>query len=1047
MKLRFKEQQYQLDAVENTVRVFNGQPNRDLSDYVIDRGKVYVIENGKRIEVKQIDFDQETGFKNSDIELSREEILDNIHKVQSESNIRLSSDVVADLGHCQLDIEMETGTGKTYVYTRTIFELNKHYGWGKFIIIVPSIAIREGVYQSLKFTEEHFFQIYKKKIHFFIYNSDDLTTIKTDFSMTKDISVMIINTQAFNTMKEGANNKTSRIINDEREEFGFRKPINVIADNRPILILDEPQKMGGDATQASLKRFKPLFTLNYSATHKQTHNPVYVLDAVDAYNQRLVKKIRVIGYELKNLKGTDRYIYLEDIVLSKKEGPKALMEFECQLKSGTIVRKFMKLGYEDSLYTKSGDMEQYRGYVISDIHVDEQRPELSYVEFSNQERLYIKDIRGDVTAEHKARIQIRETIREHFKKEASLFHKGIKTLSLFFLDEVSHYRKYNDAGEQELGRYGEIFEEEYMNALNDAQDLYDPEYMAYLRGIDVHKTHTGYFSIDKKGRVENTKTKRGTDINYDDITAFELIMKGKELLLDMDRPERFIFSHSALREGWDNPNVFQICALRQSNSVSQKRQEVGRGLRICVNRNGDRMDKDYLGDYVHDTNVLTVIASEGYAEFAADLQEKIREDLYDRPTKADISLFKDTFLFTKDGEKVSISENMATEIIIHLRGHDYITKKGEVTEKFRKDLKDGTLPMFEDELEPLTNAIYKRLQTVYDSTVVEKMIENGSKPVTPVATLNDNVNLTEFKKLWKLINHKYAYTCKFDSEELISKSVEAINRDLDVTQLSYERRQGEQKRDLRKVDFTSGTMMGEERSSREVIRNVVTSNVKYDLLGKIASGAVIKRKTAAAILSRIAPSQFVKYLANPEEFISRVIYYIREQKSSIVVEHIEYNEIEGSYDLNIFTAEKHTSLDKAYKADHSIVDYVFTDGTADESVERKFVKQLDENVNIAVFAKLPKGPKGFYIPTPMGNYSPDWAIAFKEGSVKHIYFVAETKGSMSSLDLRPIERNKIKCAEKLYERLMTNDLKFKFAEVDGFEELLKKSGFYEIHKL
>lgn len=1034
MKLKFKEQQYQLDAVENTIRVFNGQPNHGLAEYVIDKGKSYIVQNGKKILVPHLDFDA-AGFKNSDIVLTREEILDNIHKVQTDSNIKLSNDLVDKLGHCQLDIEMETGTGKTYVYTRTIFELNQHYGWSKFIIVVPSIAIREGVNQSLEFTENHFMEIYSKKIRHFIYDSNNLSVIDTEFSQSNDICVMIINTQAFATIREGANNKAARIINDRREEFGYRKPIDVIAANRPIVILDEPQKMGGVATQASLARFNPLFTLNYSATHKEAHNPVYVLDALDAYNKKLVKKIEVIGFELKNLHGTDKYVYLEDIILSHTEAPKARLGFEYQAKSGKISRIFKKLGEGDSLYYESNELEQYKDFTISDIHVDQNNAAYSFVEFSNGRKLYVKDIIGDVTAEHKARIQIRETIKAHFRKESSLFHKNIKTLSLFFLDEVANYRQYNDEGEQILGRYGEIFEEEYINALNEAQDMFDPEYMDYLRGIDVKDTHTGYFSIDKKNRAINSEVKRGSDIS-DDISAYDLILKNKEALLDIKRPERFIFSHSALREGWDNPNVFQICALRQSNSVSQKRQEVGRGLRICVNTSGERMDSEFLGDEVHNINKLTVIASEGYASFVSDLQSKIKEDLYDRPTKADIDLFKDTFLFTEAGEKVQITQADAQEIIVQLRMNGYITKKGEVTDKFREDLKAGTLPLFEDNLAPVSKAIYTRVQTIFDDTVIEKMIDNGSKPQTPENKLNDNIHIKEFKELWKRINHKYAYTCEFSSEELIQNCVAAIEKELHVSQLSYTTTRGTQKDTLRKVDFTGGDIMDKGKSDTEVLTTAIVSNVRYDLIGKIASGATLTRKTVTEILMKISPIKFNMYKANPEEFISKVTQIIREQKSSIIVEHIEYNQIEGSYDMDIFTAEKHTSMDKAFKAKKSIMDYVFTDGNAKESVERKFVDKLEEANEVVVYAKL---PKGFHIPTPMGNYSPDWAIAFQEGKVKHVYFVAETKGSMSSLQLRDIEKNKIKCAEKLYEKLAREDVKFSFGKVDNFDELLTKA--------
>lgn len=572
MKLQFKIQQYQTDAVESTVDIFNGQPNQGLLDYKMDQGKVYVIDNGKRIEQKGISFSEfDTGYKNGEIVLSEDELLKNIHQIQTQNNIHLSNEVIKRLGACQLDIEMETGTGKTYVYIKTMFELNKRYGWTKFIVVVPSIAIREGVKKSFDITQDHFMELYGKKARYFVYNSDNLNQIDT-YSQSADISVMIINTQAFNTsMKEGGKNKYARIIYDKRDEFGSRRPIDVIAANRPIIILDEPQKMGGAATQTALARFNPLFTLNYSATHRETHNPVYVLDALDAYNQKLVKKIEVVGFELRNLKGTESYIYFDSVVLSKNEPPMVRMEIDVQSKSGNIKRAYKNVGEGDDLFYLSGEMEQYRGYMLTEID-----PLRGKAIFSNGVTLNVKDIQGNITADHKARIQIRETIKAHFRKESALFKRGIKCLSLFFVDEVANYRQYDEDGNQQLGRYGEIFEQEYMAELANNQNMFDPDYMAYLGSISAHATHAGYFSIDKKGRSINSSVKRGSD-QSDDTSAYDLILKNKERLLSLNEPVRFIFSHSALREGWDNPNVFQICSLRQSNSVSQKRQEVGRG--------------------------------------------------------------------------------------------------------------------------------------------------------------------------------------------------------------------------------------------------------------------------------------------------------------------------------------------------------------------------------------------------------------------------------------------------------------------------------------
>lgn len=1036
MKLKFKIQQYQTDAVDNTVKVFNGQPNSGLTEYVVDKGKTYKKVKGTLVEVKKEDLlqfdddaDDTTGYKNGDVVLTKDELLNNIHQVQTDSNISLSSDLVDRLGHCQLDIEMETGTGKTYVYIKTMFELNQLYGWTKFIVVVPSIAIREGVKKSFDITTEHFMELYGKKARYFIYNSDNLNQIDT-FSSSSDISVMIINTQAFNTsMKEGAKNAAARIIYSKRDEFGSRKPIDVISANRPIVILDEPQKMGGAATQAALVRFKPLFTLNYSATHKEVHNPIYVLDALDAYNQKLVKKIEVVGFELKNLNGTDSYMYLEDIILSKTEAPKARLEFEVK-HANNIKRELKNVGVGDDLFYLSNELEQYTGYTVSDIHIDTLDSSHSTVSFSNGTVMYIKDVFGDISADHKARIQIRETIKAHFRKEASLFKRGIKTLSLFFLDEVANYRKYDEEGTQLLGRYGEIFEQEYQAELNNNQNMFNPDYMSYLGSISAHQTHAGYFSIDKKGRSINSDIKRGTD-QSDDTSAYDLILKDKERLLSFDEPVRFIFSHSALREGWDNPNVFQICSLRQSNSISQKRQEVGRGLRLCVDHKGVRMDAQALPEEVHSVNKLTVIAAEGYASFVTDLQKDIRADLYDRPTKADIDFFEGKLILKADGQKYTISKQDAQEIMFQLRMHNYITKSGEVTDTFREDLKNDKLLTLPDELAPLSKAIYKHVQSIFDSKAFEDMIENGGKVETPANELNDNFSKKEFKELWKRINHKYAYKVKFDSDELIKKAVVAIDRELEVTRLTYIITKGTQKENLKKDDFTYGEILQRESSQTDQLRTDVVSHVKYDLIGKIASGTTLTRRTVATILYKINPAKFNMFKANPEEFITKVTRLILEQKATMIVEHITYNQVDGEYDSVIFTQEKHTSMDKAFKANKSILDYVFTDGNAEKSVERKFVENLDISDEIAVYAKL---PKGFHIPTPVGNYSPDWAIAFVEGKVKHIYFIAETKGSMSSMELREIEKNKIACAEKLFAQLSTNEVKY--GKIDSYEKLM-----------
>ena len=1024
MKFNYKIQQYQTDAVDAVVQVFRGQGYFDKITYNRDLGTLDT--QHQQLSLDDLDDDYDTGYKNEIVELSDNQLLQNIRKIQQINNIKESGSLIGDFGRCSLDIEMETGTGKTYVYIKTMFELNKHYGWSKFIVVVPSIAIREGVKKSFETMEEHFMEHYGKKARFFIYNSANLNQLDS-FSANSGINVMIINTQAFATsLKEGARNKESRIIYSKRDEFGSRRPIDVIKANRPILILDEPQKMGGAVTQKALKNFNPLFALNYSATHEQHHNLVYVLDALEAYNKRLVKKIEVKGFEVKNFRGTDSYLYLEQIVLSPNKPPRAKIELEIAYNK-SINRETRIFDRHDSLYYESKEMEQYRGYVIDDID-----PFRGSVTFTNGEEIYTGEVVGDVSENDMRRIQIRETILSHFEKEESLFDMGIKTLSLFFIDEVAKYRQYDENGNEVLGEYGKMFEQEYLSVLSDYTRLEQTPYQKYLRDkcLDPSQAHNGYFSIDKKGHAVDSKLKRNSEFS-DDISAYDLILKNKERLLSFDEPTRFIFSHSALREGWDNPNVFQICTLKHSNKETAKRQEVGRGLRLCVNQNGNRMDVQTLGEQVQDINVLTVIASESYKTFVKDLQSDIKSVLYDRPVAATNEYFKGKFV-SVNGESVLIDDNAANDIEFYLIQNGYVDRQRKVTDKYRADANLNILAPLPLDLMPMADGIYQLIQAVYDDSVLENMFTNGHDTKVKDNPLNDNFYKKEFQTLWKEINHKYAYKVSFDSDELIRKAIKHIDEKLFVSELQYTATIGSQKSEINQYEIERGASFGSIKSSTKSLRHTEVSQVKYDLIGKIAKGTVLTRKTVAAILKGIREVKLYMYKNNPEEFIKKVTRLINEEKATMIVEHVSYNTIAGEYDSDIFTAEKSTqSFDKAYKAEKAIQDYIFTDGTADKSIERRFAEDLDSANEVCVYAKL---PKGFHIPTPVGNYSPDWAIAFYEGTVKHIFFVAETKGTMESLNLRPIEQAKISCAKKLFNEMSTS--KVKYHDVDSYQSLL-----------
>lgn len=989
MKLKFKTQAYQTAAVQAVVDCFTGQPPASAAavSYRLDPGKAK-----KGVE----DLYAGAGFRNAELQISEADVLKNLQDVQRNQNLPISDALVkTKVSRFNLDVEMETGTGKTYCYIKTIFELNQRYGWSKFIIVVPSIAIREGVHKSLQITADHFLESYGKKARFFIYNSKQLHQLES-FSSDAGINVMVINVQAFN-----ATGKDNRRIYEELDDFQSRKPIDVISANQPILILDEPQKLEGGKTLDSLVNFKPLMVLRYSATHKTTHNKVHRLDALDAYNQKLVKKIAVRGISIKGLAGTNAYLYLQNIEISPKKPPVARVEFEQKLTGGKIKRIVRKLGKGDNLFDLSNGLDQYKGFVVSDINAL-----TDTLSFTNGDELTVGDASGDVNEAALRRIQIRETIKAHFDKEQALFAQGIKVLSLFFIDEVAKYRDYSQADEK--GEYARIFEEEYNQYLDEVLELEETPYIKYLKGITAEQTHNGYFSIDKKSKrqIDSDMEKRGENAGLsNDVDAYDLILKDKERLLSFNESTRFIFSHSALREGWDNPNVFVICTLKHSDNTVSRRQEVGRGLRLCVNQQGERMDAPAT---VHDINLLTVVASESYKDFVTALQKDMSESLSSRPRKADEAYFSGKVLKTADGE-VIITPQMAKQIYKYLLKNDYTDDSDRISDAYHQAKQAGTLAELPAELKGHAEQVFALVDSVFSEKQLPDVGDDRkAKQLTP----NDNFNKQEFKALWNRINHKAAYTVDFDSAELVSKAIEAINHKdggLRVTPLQYTIQRGEQSDQISFDEMKAGDGFRVEETKVEKYSQSIRSMVTYDLVGKIAEGTMLTRRTVAKIIQGINVAVFAQFKTNPESFIAEAIRLINEQKATAIIEHLAYNPIEGEYGLDIFTADKTLQdFSKAGgKLQRHIYDYVLTDS----NVERQFVKELDTSSDVVVYAKL---PKGFLIPTPMGDYNPDWAISFKEGGIKHIYFVAETKGSMSSMDLRPLEAKKIECARKFF---------------------------------
>lgn len=1024
MKLQFKVQQYQTEAVDAVVDVFTGQPYADGVKYRIDPGK----------DAAQTLL-EDAGLRNAEIALTPPQLLANVHRVQQARGLEQSKDLKDPVKKSptpiNLDVEMETGTGKTYVYIKTIMELHKRYGWSKYIVVVPSIPIREGVKKSFDITAEHFQQLYGTKPRTFVYTSSRLHELER-FSSDSGVQVMIINIQAFN-----ATGKDARRIYEVLDDFQSRRPIDVIAANRPILIIDEPQKIEGDGKKPSksleaLGLFKALFALRYSATHKIERTKVHRLDAVDAYNQKLVKKIAVRGITVKHLAGSTAYLYVDGLEVGKgTDFPKARVELEVQTAQG-IRRQVKRLSQGMNLHDISGGIEAYKGLFIRDVDANR-----DMVELSNGDIIGAGEITQDVTDDAKRRIQIREVIRAHLDKERELFAQGIKALSLFFIDEVAKYRDYDRA--DTLGEYARVFEEEYEAVLTDYLGQLDfdeaaERYRAHVEAIPVRSTHEGYFSIDKKtGRSIDGKIAARGDFagQSDDVDAYDLILKDKERLLSFEEPVRFIWSHSALREGWDNPNVFVMGMLKKSDNTTTRRQEIGRGLRLSVDQHGERMDNDVT---VHDINELTVVTDESYTDFVTALQKEIIESLSARPRKATVDYFVGKQIKLADGSTGVLEKSLAQALYNHLIRNNYIDDDGLVTQAYRDARADGTLaaPTAEvlksviDSVWPLVDALYLDVPKPTDGRKPKKIPFNEA-----------NFKKREFQELWSRINHKSVYQVEFDSSELIKNCIHMLDKSLNVTVMQYLVEAGKQVVGLEVEQLEAGT--GFKVSETKVEHSAVSasSTVKYDLLGEIAEKTQLTRRTCAAIFTGINPGTFAKFKQNPEQFITEAARLINEQKATVIVEHLSYDPLDGRYDSSIFT-ENQTAQDLSKAGDKlkkSVYEYVVTDS----KVERLFVEKLDVSDEVVVYSKL---PRGFFIPTPVGDYNPDWAIAFRDGKVKHVYFVAETKGSMSTLQLRGVEEAKIECARKFFrslnEKAGTENVTYDV--VDTYENLLQLVG-------
>ena len=1014
MKLKYKHQRFQTEAALAVANAFTGQPKSDgQSDHIVDQG----VNQGLFV-VK--------GFGNKNVILAPEAVCENVRAIQTEQGLK----PVEQLQRLQgigtaLTIEMETGTGKTYTYIKTMYELNARYGWTKFVVVVPSIAIREGVLKSFESMQEHFAQEYGKRTQYFVYNSKQLSKIDA-FASDAGMHVMIINTQAFNAsmdeekstdkMEKGKlkkADKAARIIFERRDEFGSRRPIDVLAQTHPIMIIDEPQSVLGvdkkNKTRKGIAMFKPLFTLLYSATHRKgdIYNMVYKLDAIDAYNQKLVKKIEVKGIRQVGSTATNGYVYLEEIVIGKGN-PQARISFDIKTQTGT--KQVSRLVDERfNLKEQSGGLAEYDNNFI----VERIDGRLGIVRFLNGLTLHEGDAVGSVNEDYIRRIQIRETIRTHLERERQLYGQNIKVLSLFFIDHVDSYKLYE--GEDSKGKFAKMFEEEYNRVLSEMLPSFTDE--AYLRYLSdprnaASKVHKGYFSMDKKSKMVESKERQGEN----EERAFDLIMKDKERLLSLSEPVRFIFSHSALKEGWDNPNVFQICTLKNSDNETKKRQEVGRGMRLCVNQKGERQDADVLGDHVFDTNILTVIASESYEDFAKKLQTEMAEACADRPTVITPNLFEDKTYTMEDGTNGKLDINQARAIYNELIRQDYVNDEGTLTARYFDDKRNGSLDFGKSN--DMKDSIIAILDTVFTRSIVKP--EDGRKPKL-AKFQKDNFAKKEFQELWKRINRRTYYQVNFDTSDLVKKSVKAVDDLLKVTEIRIVVEGGSMENIHDKESLEAGVAMTQGNIRTIHLTEAVGKGVTYDLIGQLVSATGLTRKTIVEILKGIKPATFSMFKMNPEEFIIKTARIINDCKALAVIQCIKYEKLNDEFSTDIFTenALRGKLGVNAIESVKSLYDLVVLDSMG---TEKDFAESLEHEDDVVVYTKL---PRGFYINTPMGKYNPDWAVAFREGSVKHVYFIAETKGTDDlPSDLRGTENSKIECARKHFEAISEKDVIF-----------------------
>lgn len=989
MKIQFDANlDYQREAIESVTGVFAGQ---EICQTNFTVAPLQSWEEGSLFHGTQEDT---LGIGNR-LRLLDEDIHANIRKIQLKNGLAPSEDFDSK-GGINLTVEMETGTGKTYVYLRAVFEMNRLYGFTKFIIVVPSIAIKEGVQKSLEITANHFKELYENvSFDYFTYDSSKLSDVR-NFATSPDIQIMVINIDAFRkSFTDPEQENKANIIHRAHDRMTGAKPIEFIQQTNPIVIVDEPQSVDTtDKSKEAIASLNPMCTLRYSATHVEKHHMLYKLDSVDAYEQKLVKQIEVAGIEVKD--GHNK-AYIKLLSVNNKKSPiSAKIEIDARLKNGSIKRKEVTVtSGADLLDAKySGGRDVYDGYIIEDIYCEQGNEYISFT--SKPDILKLGQALGEVDPDEFKRLQIRKTIEEHLDKEMRLRPQGIKVLSLFFIDKVANYRWYDEDGNPQKGKFALMFEEEYDRAIR------KPKYSQLFEGADLDTAadgvHNGYFSVDKKKDSSgNEMVKDSSGKTAADESAYNLIMKDKEKLLSFDSKLKFIFSHSALKEGWDNPNVFQICTLNETSSVIKKRQEIGRGLRICVNQNGERV-------HGFAVNTLTVMANESYEQFAEQLQKEIENEEGIKFGVVEEHLFANIVVPVDDHNHEYLGTEASKQLWEHLQSEGHIDSKGKVQDSLKVSLKNGTL-VLPEVFQPHAAQIVSVLKKVSGNLNIKNRDDKAK------VSLNKAVYLSpEFQTLWDRIKYKTTFRVDFDTNALIEKCAEEIKINLQVGKARFTYRKA-------KTEIDRGGVHTQQVQETTSVYESRAFDLP-DLITYLQNETNLTRRTIVAIINK--SGRLESFKNNPQKFIEQAANIIKSQMRLFIVDGIKYHKIgdDQFYAQELFQQNELFGYlkDNMVKAEKSVFDHV----VYDSDIELEFASAFERNEDIKLYAKL---PGWFKIDTPLGGYNPDWAVLIEQDGKEKLYFVVETKSTLFSVERRPEENAKIKCGYAHFEAL-GDDVKF-----------------------